>query len=42
LTPDYEVPLNEEDIDWIRYEPDPATDPQLAKALEILQERLAP
>lgn len=42
LTPDYEVPLNEEDIDWIQYEPDPETDPQLAKALEVLQERLAP
>ena len=42
LTPDYEVPLDEEDIDWLRYEPDPAADPQLARALEVLREQMAP
>ncbi len=38
LTPDYEVPLDEEDINWVQYEPDPQQDPQLAKALEVLKD----
>ncbi len=37
LKPDYEVPLDEESIDWVNYVPDPDQDPQLAKALEILK-----
>lgn len=40
LEPDYLVPLDEDTIDWVQYEPDPATDPQLAKAIEVLQELL--
>ncbi len=39
LTPDYEVPLDEEEIEWLQFEPDPEKDPQLAKALEILKEQ---
>lgn len=38
LKPDYEVPLDEETIDWVNYTPTPDNDPQLAKALEVLQE----
>ncbi|NPA30431.1 MAG: PDZ domain-containing protein [Chloroflexi bacterium] len=36
LTPDYVVPLNEEDIEWLGYKPQPDKDPQLRKALEVL------
>ncbi len=36
LTPDYEVPLDEQSIEWLNYQPDPEKDPQLRKALEVL------
>ncbi len=36
LTPDYEVPLDEGEIEWVNYQPDPDKDPQVRKALEVL------
>ncbi len=36
LEPDYEVPLDEAEIEWLGYQPDPDQDPQLRKALEVL------
>ncbi len=36
LEPDYVVPLDEGEFEWLNYQPDPAKDPQVAKAVEVL------
>ena len=39
LEPDYEVVLDEKEIEWLGYKPQPDKDPQLRKALDVLLEK---